>query len=235
MELRIAQTVFGLMAAFAPAFALEYPVRHKRLLVDCGGRLRLETNSIAYAGLCGKGDRRQELVWSYQDPQRVELFEDRIVLRGYRDRKWMGGADELYDFRLEGKVDAAELYRHLRERMDERLVARIAYAEGTPLWTLPAKRPARIEGTQGELRLYEWGLVYASAAAGASRTWRDADLRNVSQAGALSFMVETAEGEFVFQLKRGLDRARFDKLWLRLNRPRGLELISTQQKETREP
>lgn len=211
---------------------LEYPVRHKRLAVDCGGRLRFEPERIVYEGLCGKGRRQRPIEWTYEDAQRLELYEKRVVLRGYQDRKWLAGSDEVFDFRLEGPVDTRALYAHLRDRMDSRLVARIAYGEGTPLWRVPAKSPAKFEGAQGELLLYAWGLVFASAKSGASRTWRDSDLLLVSSAGPRAFGVVTPEREFVFQLKRELKAEQYDVIWFRLNRPRGLQLISRSQGET---
>jgi hypothetical protein len=225
MALRIAQ-IFGILALTSlQAQTIDYPVRHKRAAVDCGGRLTFEDTRIAYHGLCGKGDKEQLVTWSYEDAQRLELYPARIVLRGYPDRKWLAGADEVYDFRLEGKVELTPLYRHLRARMDDRLIARFPYAEGEPLWRIPAKLPAKWQGAQGTLALHEWGLVFASTKPGASRTWTDAALLNISSSHPRELAINTAEAEFAFQLKRNLKPEEYDRLWFRLNRPRGLQLI----------
>ena len=227
MAFRIAQALVLISLAAAQAQTLEYPVRHKRLGVDCGGRLLLEDNRISYQGLCGKGDKKQRLEWNYGDAQKLELYANRVVLRGYRDRKWLAGADEVYDFRLEGKVDINALYLHLRARMDDRLVARVPFAEGNVLWRIPAKLPAAWMGAQGELALYPWGLVFESGKYGASRTWRDSDILNVNSTEPREFSVQTTESEFVFQLKRRLHPSEYSQLWFRLNRPKGLELIQS--------
>jgi hypothetical protein len=154
------------------------------------------------------------------------LYGNRVVLHGYQDRKWLAGADEVYDFRLEGKVNVSALYLHLRARMDDRLVARIPFEEGSALWRIPAKLPAAWMGAQGELVLYAWGLVFESKSYGASRTWRDGDIVNiVSAPDPRAFTVQTTESEFAFQLKRKLQPGEYNRLWFRLNRPRGLELI----------
>lgn len=233
MALRTTPLFCFLTLAALHAQPPEYPVRHKRAAVDCGGRLVFEDTRIVYHGLCGKGDKQQRLEWSYDDAQRLDLYPARIVLRGYRDRKWLAGYDEVYDFRLEGKVEPDELYRYLRERMDDRLIARLPYSEGNPLSRIPAKLPAAWQGAQGELVLYDWGLVFASPKPGASRVWRDAALLNVSAADFRLFSVETMEGTFAFQLKRRMSSSEYDLLWFRLNRPRGLELISGSPGETR--
>lgn len=226
MELRTAKTIGCLILLTASASALEYPVRHKRLMRDCGGRLRFEVARIVYEGLCGKGKPQTPIEWSYGDAQKLELYPARVVLHGYKDRKWLAGADEVYDFRLEGPVDAPALYLFLRERMDRRLVARLPYGEGEPQWRMPAKELAFPEGAQGELIAYAWGLVFSSEKPGASRTWRDGDLGAIALADPLLITVNTLEGEFVFQLKREMTQQQYRSLWMRLNRPRGLELIS---------
>jgi hypothetical protein len=228
MELRIAQACAGLIlaAAFGQAQELEYPARHKRLRRDCLGLVRLEADKLAFAGRCSE-KKEQRLEWPYQELQTLELFADRVKLRGYRDRTPLGGKDEEWEFRFEVKVKPAELYLHFRDRMDRRLIARIPHDEGVPLWSAPAKDRRQIRGHQGILIAYPWGLVFRSPEPGASRTWRDSDLDNISSSDPLQLVVATLEGEFEFQLKRELDRAKYEELWMRLNRPRGLSLIPT--------
>jgi hypothetical protein len=204
---------------------LEFPVRHKRMLRDCGGRLVFEEARMVFESVCRPGKARPAVTLPYEEIQLLELYGKRMILRGYRDRVWLAGADEVWDFRFEGSFDPGELYRFLRERMDRRLSARFPYEEGTPLWRLPAKAPAWVEGAQGELALYDWGLVFASGKPGASRIWRDADIDSISTAAPLDFAVQTGEGEFRFQLKRMLPPVDYDRLWLRLNRARGLTLL----------
>jgi hypothetical protein len=108
-------------------------------------------------------------------------------------------------------------------------VARLADTAGTAEWRVPAKKLNAVKGSEGALLVYADRLVYESATPGASRTWRDADIRSVSTAGPFEFTLESFEqdGVFHFQLKEPLDAARYQALWLRLNRPKGLSLIPT--------
>jgi len=48
-------------------------------------------------------------------------------------------------------------------------------------------------------------------------------------AGAVSAFQPVSLGVEEFQLKAPLDPAKYEALWLRLNRPKGLELISTKK------
>lgn len=59
-----------------------------------------------------------------------------------------------------------------------------------------------------------------------SRTWRIQDLENVSSSDPFDLTVTTHEREFRFQLKQALNEARYQELWLRVNRVRGLQILS---------
>jgi hypothetical protein len=99
---------------------------------------------------------------------------------------------------------------------------------GTPLWQIPVKQLGAIRGTQGILAVYAGRVVYKSEKPFTSRTWRDEDLESVSSADPFQLTVTTREigGTFNFQLRQSLPEDGYQSLWLRLNRPKGLTLIS---------
>lgn len=228
---RIETRIVCLIAlALAPASAqsFEYPARHDHWRGGCAGFLRVDADGLSFSQVGGTKLPHQHR-WAYQDIQQLEVTDGGVVrLMSYRDRRLLLGKDQPFEFTLDGKPDLTPLYRILRPRLDQRFVARVGDAQGQPLWQLPVKRLARIRGTQGTLAVFADRVVYRTHATGQSRTWRDADLVNISSSGLFQLTVTTLEkrGTFDFQLKQPLNAAHYDALWLRLNGPRGLALIS---------
>ncbi len=224
-----------LLAACGAAFAqeLDYPVRQKRMLRDCAGVLRFEDRSVRYEA--AKATRHcRALEWVYADIQRLDLAGTFIAIRGYKDRPMLAGKDEETRFSLAGGPHLRPLYEHLRRKMDQRLVVRWSDDAIEPLWSVRVKRLGKVRGTQGTLSVGAGAVVYRASEPGAARTWRDADIENISSAGPFHFSLTAREGgslrTYEFLLKEALPAGRYQDLWTRLNRPRGMQLL-TERKE----
>jgi len=79
-------------------------------------------------------------------------------------------------------------------------------------------------------------IVYKSEKNGESRTWRYEDIENISSSGPFQLTLTTFERAkshygslkgFNFELKRRLDEARYNDLWLRLNQSKGLGVLES--------
>lgn len=222
-----------LALAAAPAAALDFPARHRHWRGGCAGILSLEADGVAFRQV---GARKKPHVWrwSWKDIQRLELGDDRRVLvRTYRDSRLRLGRDMVYEFHLDGSPDLRTAWELLRTVTDARFVARMAMP-GEPLeWELPAKRLRRTGGVEGVLRVYPDRLVFAAVKPGESRTWRDSDIALLSSSGPfhLSLTTEAGGETCEFQLRQSLSPERYERLWLRLESRRGLNLLS-ERKET---
>ena len=143
--------------------------------------------------------------WNWQDIQQLELSDGKLVrVVSYHDRVALAGQDQPFTFLLDGRVDLTPVYRELREKLDQRLVARLADAAGAPLWTLAVKRLGAVRGSEGTLLVLAEGIVYKTETPWQSRTWRDSDIDNISTSGPFELSVTTLErnGVFHFQLKQ---------------------------------
>ena len=223
-----------LLSAFAlPCAALEYPARHDHWRRGCAGVLRIDSDGISFSEVSNKGAEHQ-WKWTWADVQQLEIGDGRMVrVLRYKDRAWLAGKDRPFDFYLDGRPDLTPAYELLRGILDQRFVVRLADMSGKPLWQLPVKRLGAIRGTEGTLAVFADRVVYSSATPWASRTWRDADITSLSSAHPLQLTITTLEqgGIFEFQLRQSLPADHYQALWLRLNRPKGLAIISD-NKET---
>ena len=222
MELRSQKTnlcliVLSLITPLA-AQNFEFPARHHDLPRKHTGTLRLTPEGVTFD--------KPKLDIAWLDIQEFELTGNhQIRVTTYQDRRLLLGKDQSYLFTLTGKPDALPVYAALKDKLGPRLTARLADTTGTPQWSLPAKHVKAIQGSEGTLHVFETKLVYESKRPAQSRTWRIADLPNISTAGPYQLSIGAEE----FQLKQSLDPARYEALWLRLNQPKGLELISTKK------
>jgi len=223
MALRIEKAIGMILSlALAPilmAQPFELRARHDHLWKGCAGSVRIDGEGISYSGKPG-----HEWTWKWQDVQRFELSPSRLRVVTYTDNRWELGRDREYRFDLSPgqTVDAA--YAFLDDRLDQRFVAQFADPKVQPLWEVPAKRLARVRGSEGTLLVGEDRIVYSTAAPGQSMTWRHADINNLSSSGPFALSLATLREEFNFQLKQPLDETRFDSLWRRINRTKGPEL-----------
>jgi len=105
--------------------------------------------------------------------------------------------------------------------MDQRLVAEVGQGIDRPVLSLPVKHLARITGSQGMLAFGADAVVYSTPARDQSRTWRYSDLDSISRSSPFQMTITTMEKEFHFQLKQPLAEARYDQLWLQIERTNG--------------
>lgn len=230
MEFRSQKTTLCLIAMLlvpAAASALEFPARHDHWRGGCAGILKFDTDGVSFRQISNK-ETPHRWNWNWAQIQQLEIGDGRMVrLTGYRDRPWLAGKDQPFDFYLDGRPDLMPVYQLLRGHLDQRFVVRLADMSGKPLWQLPVKRLAAIRGTEGTLAVFPDRIVYQSTTPWASRTWRDADIETISTAGPFQLTINTLEhgGTFNFQLRQSLPPDRYQALWLRLNRPKGLALL----------
>src|ERR1039458_5483375 len=99
-------------------------------------------------------------------------------------------------------------------------------------WKLGADK----ESDEGVLRVGVDEIVYQSAKASESRTWRYQDIENVSTTGPFQLTITTFERAkthygnlkgFNFEMKQQLDEAHYSDLWLRLNQSKGLKILTS--------
>jgi hypothetical protein len=231
MALRSEKTglcIIVLALAAAPAGAIDFPARHNHWRGGCAGILTLDSGGVAFRQI-GAKKKPHAWAWPWQDIQGLDIGDDRSVLvRTYRDSRLRLGRDVSYEFRLDGSPDLRTAWELLRTVAGARFTARFALPGETLDWELPAKRLRRTGGVEGVLRVYPDRVVFASSRPGESRTWRDSDIALLSSAGQfhLSLAAESGGGTYEFQLRQSLSPERYEKLWLRLEARRGLNLLS---------
>lgn len=236
MELR-SQTqrlclILALLAAPLAAEVIELGAVHGRLRARAEGVLRMDEEGLSFASEA----RQRRFRWRWAEIQRLELVRDRIIVTGYRDRGLVRlYQDERAAFLFTGTPAVDRLYAFLAPRLDQRLIARVALPPAHELWRIPVKRLRKGRGAHGELIVEPDRILFVAQGRGESRVWRDADLDNITSAGPLHLALTAREpgAHYEFQLKQNLDPRRYEALWLRLNRPRGLALLDqSQPKET---
>ena len=246
--------LFFVVAATVWGQGLQFDVRHQRALKDHPGRVTIDGEGVQYEQVltakqrakAAKGKKTPKLEsarWDYQDIQQLWLSPEKLVIVTYKDRKWVLGVDKEFEFYLTGKdqpVTAA--YERLKGKLDERFVAALAEPVTPAEWEIPVKLLGTLQGSEGVLQVSEDRIVYKTVRKGHSRTWRLTDIDNLSTAGPFQLTLTTYERAvthygslkgFNFQLKRKLDAGRFEALWRRLNRGKGLEFLTSVQERNR--
>lgn len=174
--------------------------------------------------------------WSYQDIQQLKIGPKSLTVLTYQDNKWKLGVDREYEFDLVSDKTFEDAYNMLKLRLDQRFVAAMPSIASNAMWEMPAKHLIRLGGDQGILQVSAAEIVYKSAKRSESRTWRYQDIENISSSGPFQLTITTFEHapmtfgsrkSFEFQLKERLDEARFNELWLRLNRSKGLQILNS--------
>jgi hypothetical protein len=205
------EKAIGLILAGASCLAaVQFPARHDHLNGSCAGTLTVDERGISFTG-----ERKHEWSWGYGDIQQLRLSALAIRVETYKDNAWELGRDRVYEFR--GAVPVEELYPLLRARMDQRLVAEVARAVEKPLYSVAVKQLGRIRGSEGTLEFGPATIVYATDDKGQSRTWRRADIENISSSGRFQLSITTLEKTFNFQLKEALEESRYNELWRMLH------------------
>jgi len=174
--------------------------------------------------------------WDYQDIQQLKIAPKSLRVLTYKDEKWKLGADREYEFDLVSDKTFETAYDVLKTRLDQRFVAVISDHLSNVLWEIPVKHLLRFGGDEGVIQVGPDEVVYKSAKPGESRTWRYEDIDSISSSGPFQLTFTTFERAtthygnlkgFNFELKQQLEEARFNDLWLRLNRSKGLKVLDS--------
>ena len=174
--------------------------------------------------------------WDYPDIQQLKIAARSLTVLTYKDNKWKLGADREYHFDLVADKTFQDVYRVLKDRLDQRFVAALTEQPASILWERPVKHLLRLGGDEGVLRVGTDSIVYSSEQKNASRTWRYEDIDIISSSGAFQLTLTTFERakmdygsrkQFNFQLKQRIEEAQYDKLWLRLNESKGLKVLES--------
>jgi hypothetical protein len=203
-----------ILAGAMCASAAQFTVRHEHLRGGCGGEMTVDGNGVSFIGA-----RKHSWSWKYEDIQQLRLSPESIYILTYKDSKLRLGEDRAYTFT--GKIPAEELYAFLRERMDQRFVAAVGQAIGLPSWSLPAKHLRPVVGSEGILSFTADAIVYSTPARTESRTWRYSDIESMASSGPFQLTITTFEKSFNFQLKQPITEARYNQLWLQIEKKNG--------------
>jgi hypothetical protein len=174
--------------------------------------------------------------WDYEDIQQLKIDSKSLTVLTYKDNKWKLGADREYHFDLVADRTFEDAYQLLKSRLDQRLVVAIPGHLSNILWEVPVKHLRRFGGDEGVLQVGTDMIVYKSADKAESRTWRYDDIENIASSGPFDLTITTFERAkthygnlkgFNFELKRRLEEARYNELWLRLNQSKGLKILNS--------
>ncbi|HSW49231.1 MAG TPA: hypothetical protein VLH09_03605 [Bryobacteraceae bacterium] len=215
------EKAFGVILAAALAHAawgqsFEFQAKHDHWRKGCAGTLRIDTEGATYTG-----EKQHSWTWAWQDIQRFELSPTRINVLTYKDNRWKLGADREYAFSLAPDQSVGAAYGFLKDRLDQRFVARLADPEVKPLWETPAKRLGRLRGSEGALLVGEDRIVFRSEDGRESMTWRLTDIQNLSSSGPFQLTLATLQETYEFQLKQPLEERRYDALWRAIEQRHG--------------
>ena len=208
------KTASCLILAAALASAAQFTVRHKHLNGGCAGAMTVDENGVRFTGA-----KKHAWSWKYEDIQQLRLTPESIYILTYKDSKLRLGEDRAYTFT--GKIPAEELYALLADRMDQRFVAAVGQALGLPTFSVPAKHLKPIAGSEGTLSFTAGAIVYSTPAKTESRTWRYSDIENIASSGPFQLTITTLEKPFNFQLKQPITEARYNDLWLQIEKKNG--------------
>ncbi len=170
---------------------------------------------------------KEARAWDYGNIQELRLSPTEIRIRTYEDIRWQLGRDREYKFDRLSKEDTAKLFPFLISKLDQRFIAEIVEPIAAPEWSMPAKMLHRTGGFNGEFKLSADRIVFEGAGEHASRSWRIADIQNVSTAGPFELSLTSLDGETRFQLKHALPESRYDALWQRVMEANGLKIFQS--------
>jgi hypothetical protein len=211
-----------ILAGAAWAYGAQFAVRHEHLRKGCDGVMTVDDIGVTF-----KGSKDHTWTWKYDDIQELRLEPEEIHILSYKDSKLRLGSDREYDFT--GKLPAEDLYQLWSKRLDQRFVAALPQpaAEG---FLIPVKHLKRITGSEGTLGFEKDSVVYSTSASGESRRWRYSDIDSISSSGPFQLTITTYErarshyGDrkgFNFDLKQPMTEARYNEIWLRIERTNG--------------
>ena len=196
------------------AGAAQFPVRHEHIKWSCTGTMSIDGEGVSF-----RGPKKHTWTWRFEDIREFRLAPHEVAVVTYQDNKWRPGADRVY--RFTGEVPAAELYSLLKDRLDQRFVAQIGVAPEAPEYAVAVKHLGRITGSEGTLAFGADAVVYATGARGESRTWRYTDIDRISSSGRFQLTITTMEKGFNFELKQPITEARYNQIWLEIQKKNG--------------
>lgn len=211
-----------MLAGWIAASAAQFQVRHDHLYKSCTGTMTADETGVRFMGA-----KKHRWTWSYDDIEELRLEPQKIHIVTYADSRLRLGADREYEFT--GNLPVGELVQLWTRRMDQRFVAALSEPGGSG-FSIPVKHLKRIRGSEGTLAFGPETIVYSAAAPGESRTWRYSDVDNISSSGPFQLTITSFErarshyGDrkgFNFQLKQPITEARYNEIWLQIERKNG--------------
>lgn len=250
MALRSKKTIGGLALLLASSIPIAarteflYEARHDHWRKSCIGSLTITSDSISFQERSPKKKRQtpHDFQWRFADIQQVLMEPHRVSVLTYEDVRWKLGADRQQTFELLGDESFSNAYALLKDHLDQRFVAAIPDDGIKPLWRIAVKHELGMKASQGVLAIGADRIVYRTESEVDSRTWRYADIENISMEGPFQLTLTTFEHarthygnrkSFNFQLKEVLPEARFNELWRRLEegRSHGIPTIQPTPKD----
>ena len=236
----LAFLALSVLAAIAPAASAQtytYEVRRQHIRGGTEGVLRISHEGISFGEHVKKShngkSKAEAYVWRYDEIQQLTVGASELRVLTYEDSRWRLGRDREYVFDRLPRDLATEVFPLLNRILDQRFVAALP-DERAAEWKVRAKLDRGLTGTLGTLALTDEELIFDGGKPDESRSWRLRDLENVSTAGPLDLTVTTSEKsglfrggmrQFHFQLQQALSDDRYNKLWRRLNRSKGLTFL----------
>src|SRR5579862_8609761 len=195
MALRIKETtcLILLSAGLAGAQELTFTVRHQHWHKGASGTLSFDQEGVQWDEFGKKPDHSRR--WKYADIQRLELAPDHVRVQTYEDVGWEFGRDREYFFDRLPRDLAARVYPFLIVKLDQRFAAHVADPRVVPLFEMPAKFLVSRSGSIGSLKIGADQIVFDGGEQGESRSWRYADISNVSSSDPFDLTFATIEGE----------------------------------------
>ncbi len=209
-----------------PLFAQDFSARHQHSRGFCTGAVSITPNGIAYAQAGDEqiiGEKRHTFSWTFEDIEQLEISTTALNVVIAEERMFFTGGDRELKF----SGDFARAYLRLKDRMDQRLIARLADDQVDPLWKIPVLRLGRTKGSDGELLIGAERLVFKASAQELSRTWRYTDIEQISASGPFELSIASPERTktsyrgrrvYSFQLKQALSKTSYEELLQRLDR-----------------
>ena len=253
MRVTVTASIFLLIGSALTAAELRFEVRHERALRDHPGTLTIDDTGVSYQQILTEKQQKKKrkkppelesVRFDYQDIQELWLSAGKLVLVTYKDRPRLLGIDKEYEFFVVGERSFAEAYPMLKDKLDQRFVTALADPQAAVLWEIPVKLQGTFQGSEGVLQAGPDRIVYKTDRKEQARTWRYQDIENISTSSPFQLTITTYERAkthygslkgFNFQLKQRLDEKRYELLWKRLSREKGLQFLTSQQEESRVP
>jgi len=242
MALRIEKAVGVAVLLAAAATAQQAEVRHRHLHGGENGTLRVTSEGVTFDEAGKKKDHSRKWVWS--DIQQLDLRRDSMSILTYEDNKWNSGRDTQYNFDRVPEDFILQIRTALRQNLRGRLVEMTPKSASNDFeWKAPAKLSrAGWRGSNGVLSVGPGEVAFEAARPEDSRTWSIADIESIATSGPYDLAITTMERsgfarasgrEFRFQLKEPLDPARYQQLWTRVERARGLQILNAYKGESK--